>query len=188
MKYSFNALARQLPESYDYGVGSHMQAGIGIVGTEEQRLEFARRMFRRPQNMLEYERVARTILLGVDAGLVQPAILQWPNSPDVLAEWDRLETSKEEIVDGLPSKAKMGRDIYNLASDTQVATDDRLKAFRLYGELQGHIGSAKTQINNNIDARSVILVPSRSRTLDDPDREAKVIEAQARLVKDASRP
>jgi hypothetical protein len=188
MKYAFDAsAARRLPESYDYGVFA--QSGVGIIGTAEQRLEFAQRMHRLPKNGQEYIRACRTILQGQDAGLVEIAAVQWPTSPDVLAEWNRLDdnASKEEVSDGLPSKAKLGRDVYNLGLDTSIDPDDRIKAFRLFAEVQGHIGRGGNTINNNIDARSIILVPRRSVRLDDPEREEKVIQAQARLVSDAVR-
>lgn len=184
--YAFDAAERRLPASYDYGIASHSQAGFGIVGTPEQRLEFAKRTHRLAKNGLEFLKVCQVILTGLDSGLVTVAVNTWPNSPDVLAEWNRLDDSKEETNDGLPSKAKLGRDIYNLASDTTVPPDDRLKGFRLYAELQGHVGRVGGTINNNIDARSIILVPRRSQRLDDPEREEKVIQAQARLVSDAS--
>jgi hypothetical protein len=188
MKWKFDAQAvRQLPPSYDYGVFSRPLSGA--VGTAAQRLEFAQRAHKVPHNDQEFLRLCRIILQGEDHDIVAVAASTWPNLPEVLAEWDRLDdnASKDEVSDGLPSKAKLGRDVYNLALDTSVDPDDRIKAFRLFGELQGHIGRAGSVINNNIDARSIILVPRRSAKVDDPEREEKVIQAQARLVSDAVR-
>jgi hypothetical protein len=185
-RFAFDATARRLPASYDYGVG-HTIMGAGIVGTSAQRLEFAKRTHRTPHNDQEFLRVCRVILTGDDTPLVEVAARQWATAPDVLAEWNRLDDSKEEIGDGLPSKQKLGRDVYNLALDSQIDPDDRIKAFRLFAEVQGHIGRGGGVVNNNIDARSIILVPRRSSRVDDPEREEKVIQAQARLVSDAVR-
>ncbi len=181
---------RQLPQSYDYGsteFGPNVAYGSGEIGTQEQRLEFARKMHRRPHNFMECERVLRTILVGDQVGLIAGAAIYWMRHPDVLNEWDRLDEEKVEIEEGLPSKQKLARDVYNIGLNEQIDADDRLKAFRLYGEVQGHIGVKGSSVTN-IDARSVILVPRRSSRVDDPEREAKVIESQALLVKDAKQP
>lgn len=186
MKFHFDPAARTLPESYDYGVGAASVPGTAVVGTDAQRLEFARLTHRRPKNAMEYERVCRTLLVGEDAGSIYGAVLTWPNHPDVLREWDRLDgnEAKDEVADGLPAKSRWARDVYNMAQDARLDADDRLKAFRLYAEGQGYVG-VRGGTNVNIDNRAIILVPRRSAKLDDPEREEKVIQAQARLIADA---
>lgn len=188
VKWHFDMTAHKLPESYDYGqpaAAEHVMAGHGIVGTPEQRLDFAKKMHRRPQNMLEYRRQITTILLGEESHMIGAAVVQWPDAPDVLAEWERLDDSgaKEEVADGLPTKQKWARDVYNAAADDRFDLRDRLHAFKLYGEAQGFVGGSATI--TNIDNRSIILMPQRRRLIDDPEHEAKVISAQARLVTDA---
>lgn len=179
------APAGSIVPSHDYGPIDRMPAGFGIVGTAEQRVEFARRMHRRAANMQEYENQAR-IVLGAQHYLAGEAARTWPTSTEYLNEIERLDKSNDDIGEGLPTKEKMARDIYNMATDVELDADDRLKAFRLYGETRGFVGQKNAPVVN-VDARSIILVPRRNPRVDDPDREEKIIQAQARLVKDAER-
>jgi hypothetical protein len=153
------------------------------LGTREQRIEFAQITFKTGRHY-EAARVAARRILACDDGVANEAVRQWQFHPDVTEEYDRLGGERETINDGLPSKEMLAREIYNIGLDNHIDPDDRLRAFRLYAEVRGHI--AKPGTNVNIDARSIILLPRRSTKLDDPEHEQKVIEAQARLVKDAN--
>lgn len=154
-----------------------------VIGTREQRIEYARLTFKNGQHYEGSLKAARRVL-NCEEGVAMEAVRQWQHHPDVTGEYDLLSEDKEVVNDGLPSKEVLARDVYNMGLDTHMDADARLKAFRLFAEIRGHI--AKPGTNVNIDNRSIILLPRRAARVDDPDREQKVIEAQARLVKDAS--
>lgn len=154
------------------------------LGTREQRLEFAAITFKNGRHLEGCLRAAMRVL-NCDEGIAQEAVRQWQHHPDVTTEYERLAEDKEVVNDGLPTKEALARDVYNIGLDAGVDPDDRLKAFRLFAEIRGHI--AKPGTNISIDQRSIILLPRRNPVLDDEAREQKVIEAQARLVSDATK-
>lgn len=186
--YQFDMTQHRLPESYDLGEPARRVAGRGQIGTIEQRQEWAKLVHRMADNMMAHEGAARRVLSAEDQGMAHQAALEWRNSVDCMTVWDALNSKEgsDEVSDGLPTKAILARDVYNVALDGTEDADDRLKAFRLYGEIQGFVNRGGATVNTNIDARSIILVPRRSSRVDDPDHEQKVIEAQARLVTDAT--
>lgn len=193
MNFEFSAAVRTIADQRDYGVAGAVSTRPvdGRVGRFDQRMEFAKAMHQRPRNVLEYDRVLRMMLVGPDSGMIAAAAATWPNDPDVLAEWDRLDghEARDEVADGLPTKQRWLRDIYNVGLDAaHCDPDERLRAFRLYGEGQGFIGGGKGSTTNVYDNRSIILVPRRGGYVDDPDREQKIVNAQAKLIVNAKGP
>lgn len=118
-----------------------------------------------------------------DSGLAVMAADRWPYDPIVIEELGRLR--KVEPAINLPSREEQARDLYNIANDPTRSVDDRLKAHKLYAEVQGFIrkpGESGTTVN--IDNRRVMMVREPPKTIE--DWEAGAIPQQARLLADAS--
>lgn len=118
---------------------------------------------------------------GLQAGAV------WSRELAVIAMRDDfiLNGGDAEASD-LPSKEQIGREIIAVA---RAARDpkDRLAAYRLYGEINGHIEKPGVTVNNN-DNRivNVLKVPVRDATpADDADFDRRFKLQQTALVENA---
>ena len=84
----------------------------------------------------------------------------------------------------LPSKEDFARKVLELG-DTARATEDRLKAYRLFGEIMGYIEKPTTNINNNVmTANKVMIVREQASN---EAWEAKLFEQQRNLAHASAR-
>jgi len=85
----------------------------------------------------------------------------------------------------LPSKEKVSREIYAIASDRRTPIEDRLKAYKLYGDMRGYIEKPGTTIDARTQkvTHNVMIVNSSG----DDDAWAKKVKAQQeRLISDSN--
>lgn len=140
---------------------------------ESKRL-FAQHLIRTPDNPF----AAAQIVFPTQAqtGIALQVAQLWPKDPFVIAEQEKLLASPE-AKSYLPSKEMQAKDIYTIAEDIHVATEDRLKAHKQYSELMGYIEKpVPGQINV---VQGVIVV--RDHGTDD-DWERKAVEHQRTLT------
>lgn len=95
--------------------------------------------------------------LVTDTGTALEIARCWPKDSIVIAEMNRLQSTKEIGV-VLYSKDEQAANILAIAVNTNVDIESRLKAHRLYAELCGHITKEATTISTNIITNHVIKV------------------------------
>jgi hypothetical protein len=101
------------------------------------------------------------------------------NDEFVKSEKVRLLNGKD-AVDLLPSKEKQAKDIYDLATNQNIAVEDRLKAHRLYAELRSFIEKpAQGGNTTNILNKGVMIVKDHGT---EDEWESKVMRQQASLT------
>lgn len=150
----------------------------------EAKQAYARYIYGKPATPEARFHAARQLYPSQETvGFALTVASDWPDDPIVIAELDRLASEDEQ---DLPNKAKLARDIYNLADDGSKSVDDRLKAYKLYAEVRGFIEKPAPigNVNNNyVDNRKVMLIPP-SPPIDEWEQGA--VNQQAKLVSDAS--
>jgi hypothetical protein len=107
---------------------------------------------------------------------------EWTHDFYVLAKQAELleQYGEDEF---LPSKTVLARRIFELAETSRDAKD-RLAAYRLYGELQGHIkkdGGTNVQFNNVTNNRVMVIKDHGN----DDDWERKAQKHQTKLIEHA---
>lgn len=101
---------------------------------------------------------------------------EWLHDEFVLAEKDRL-LSENGPDHYLPSKYELAHEVFALATGTAIA-EDKIKAFKLYAEIQGMI--SKAPVNNNVVDNSVrVLMVSPSDPVAVAARQAKLLRDMA---------
>lgn len=100
---------------------------------EEQKRAFAAALLRTPDDP-----VKAAFASIPSTGLAIQAAKLWLTDPIVVAEKIRLiETNG--LKSFLATKEEQAKDIYQMATDTRIDEEVRLKAHRLYAEILGHI-------------------------------------------------
>lgn len=150
----------------------------------ELKRRFALECRKRPDNDAgRFEAACMVFPNQIDTPLAWRAAQEWRFDPVVIAEM--AELAKAEDAADLPSKEEQARDIYRLASDKTLAVDDRLKAHKLYADLQGYVqkpGAGGAQVY--VDNRRVMMMPHPANSTD--DWEAQATKHQTKLVIDAT--
>lgn len=113
-------------------------------------------------------------------GIGMQVASEWASDPYVLTEKARL-LGNSGGTDFLPSKAQQARDIYAIATATTNSPEDRIKAHRLYAEMQNFIDKGAGALN--ILNQGVMIVRSQGS---DEEWEKKTTEQQRTLTGDSS--
>lgn len=110
-------------------------------------------------------------------GIALQLAQEWIRDPYVESETQRLlrETSGDGF---LPSKSRQSLDLYALANDPKVDPDVRIKAHRLYAEMQGSIEKPIAGQTNILNQG--VLIVSKHGT--DEQWEKTAIESQRTLT------
>lgn len=100
---------------------------------------------------------------------------EWPHDAYIVARKKvLLETDGPEAY--LPSKYELAHDVYHVASTTTDA-ETRIKAYKLFADIQGHISKPSTAVQINTHVKQKVLVVHK---YDDKTVE----EAQAKLLRE----
>lgn len=118
-----------------------------------------------------------------DTGLALRISTEWPNDPYIKEKQaELLELNGEAAY--VASKLQLARKVFELG-DTARAIEDRLKAYRLFGEIMGYIEKPTTNINNNVmTANKVMIVREQASN---EAWEAKLFEQQRNLAHASAR-
>jgi hypothetical protein len=112
------------------------------------------------------------------------AACEWPNDPIVIFEIDSLVASNN-TVQILPTKDEIAYEIY-LIGKKAFEPEDKLKAYKLYAELQGMVKSPGININNSIktinDNSRVLEVMEHTNHGSDDNWEDKLLLQQKKLT------
>lgn len=125
-------------------------------------------------------------VFGSDTGRALRASQQWVLDSEVVScQVKLLEEYGEEQF--LPDKLALARAVFELAQNPNKPTDERLKAYELYGKIRGFID--RPAIVNNMDNRSIHLTTNKVMVMrdhgTDADWEQKALSQQQRLVSHA---
>jgi hypothetical protein len=145
----------------------------------EQKKAFAAEWLRNPDAF----KAALAVVGTQDAGRALFMSNNWVIDPLVLQ-------LKAELLDEhgakafLPTKEEFARSILDLA-EVARATEDKLKALRLFGEVMGFIEKPTTNINNNVVTANRVMVINQKG--DDASWEARLLKQQQGLAHVASK-
>lgn len=155
---------------------------MATASDDELKAKFARQWLKTPRNPFQ----AALAVFGTDTGRALLASKEWINDPVVLAEQAHiLETEGFRV--GLPTKEEYARKIIDAAEETlpdgtsRVAFEDKLKAYRLFGEVMGYIERpASTTINNNPQTINRVMIVKEHGS--DDDWERRLQNQQQKLI------
>jgi len=137
------------------------------------KLDFAANLLRTPNDPCK-----AAFATTPDTGLALQIAKLWVDDPAVKAHMDKLLVSND-AKSFLPTKEVQARDIYSLATNEQLAPEDRLKAHRLYAEVMGHIEKPSQTGTTNILNQGVMIV---REALSDEDWQEKATKQQRTLI------
>lgn len=147
------------------------------VDRTELKLCFAANLLRSPDDPMK-----AAFATTPDTGLALQIARQWIDDPVVKVEQERL-LNTSEAKSFLPSKEQQAKDIYAMATNDRLATEDRLKAHRLYAEVMGHIEKPAVGGGINILTQGVMIVKDAGS---DADWQEKAAQQQRALTANAS--
>jgi len=151
-----------------------------MYNTPELKREFALAYLRNPSDSFG----AALVVCPHDPGKALEIASTWPRDPEVIAHQREAEEELGEM-HFLPGKADLARQVWEIGTNKQIDTADRLKAMKLYADLRGYIEAPSTIINNNnaVSNNKVMVIENYGS---DDDWEERVRQQQAKLVEDAS--
>lgn len=117
-----------------------------------------------------------------DDNLARMAAEEYPYDRVVIEEMARLEAVEPEA--GLPSRAEVARDVFNMAKDASKSVEDRLKCYKTYADLMGYIQKPSDKGVNIFNNSRIMVMPSAPASVDSWEETASA--HQARLVGNAS--
>lgn len=133
---------------------------------ENKRL-FAKYLIRTPDNPFA---AAKVVFPAQDqVGIALEVAQRWVSDAFVLAEQDKL-LSTYDAKAYLPTKEMQAKDIYAIAKDDKVATEDRLKAHKQYSELMGFI--EKPAPNGQINVMQGVIIVKDHGSDDEWEKQA----------------
>lgn len=127
---------------------------------DDLKRRYAGYLSERPDNDVERMHAARMLFPRQEQVFVAMEIAKsWPHDPIVVAELTRLRSAGHDT--NLPTKADIGRRLINIADDTKLGIDYRLKALDKYAEIMGMKpqGSGAPVVIGNVDQRRVFVLP-----------------------------
>ncbi len=143
----------------------------------EQQLKekFAEELLRNPGDPFK----AGLAVFGMNTGRAMQAAQQWATDPYVMEYKDKL-LEERGVRSFLPTKEDLAREIIDFARAIGCP-EDKIKAFRLYGEVMGFIEKPAVNVNNNtnIQQNSVMVIKDHGT---DDEWEAKLATQQRALV------
>jgi uncharacterized protein with NAD-binding domain and iron-sulfur cluster len=145
-----------------------------IVTEKEQKTAFAAAILKNPGDPF-----SAALSVIPNTGLALQAAQKWLDDEFVKSEKIRLvlELGEKSF---LPTKEDQLRDVYSMAKDEKLDADIRLKAHRLYAEMQGNIEKpAQGGNTTQILAQNVMIV--RDHGTDD-DWENNAVNQQRELI------
>jgi len=152
-----------------------------IETTLDRKKHFALELLRNPNDPFK----AAIEVFPENAGMALMVTSRWPNDPEVKKyQAEAMATLGETGF--LPSKGDLARAVWTMAENEKYNADERLRAYRLFGDIQGHIEKgAGPIINNNLTSNKVMVVNSQGS---DDEWEHRAASQQARLVEEAYAP
>lgn len=117
-----------------------------------------------------------------NTGLALQIAKNWPLDPIVKTHQDKL-LSSGDAKQYLPTKETQAKDIYAIATCSQNAVEDRLKAHRLYAEVMGFIEKPTPGNQTNILNQGVMIVRDAGS---DADWQEKAAAHQRTLTSHAT--
>jgi hypothetical protein len=126
---------------------------------------------------------AAIAIVGADAGRALQISNDWIKDADVLKFKAKLIAESGEAA-FIPSKEAFALKVFEVAESARH-TEDRLKAYRLFGEIMGYIEKPTTNINNNVVTANKVMIV-REQVSDDV-WEAKLLKQQRELTHVASK-
>ena len=138
----------------------------------ERKTAFAIELLKSPDNPLK-----AALVIEPNTGEALRMVHFWSNDEFVLSEKARLlkECGAKSF---LPTKEEFAKAVYNLA-EVAGFVDDKLKAFRLYGDIMGFIEKPGVNINNNVVTNRVMVVNSNGSN---DEWEQKLLKQQKALT------
>ena len=129
---------------------------------------------------------AACVVFGSDTGKALYAASHWVYDAQVIADKERISADYNAL-EYMPSKALLAKAIWDLATgqDGRIDADNKIKAFKLYGEVMNFIEKpVAVSIDNskNVTVNKVMVVREAASN---EEWEQKLITQQARLL-DAS--
>lgn len=109
------------------------------------------------------------------------AAMNWPADPEVIAFMDDMEGEKGEM-GFLPTKGDLGRLVWDMAKDTKLEVEDRIKAAKLYAEIRGFVEKPSTGPVVNISQNRVMVIESHGSD----DEWSAALAQQQRTLKDVT--
>lgn len=109
------------------------------------------------------------------------AAMNWPADPEVIALMNDMQGEEGEM-SFLPTKADLGRLVWDMAKNTSLDVDDRIKAAKLYAEIRGFVEKAPTGPIVNVNQNRVMVIESHGS---DDEWSAKLAHQQ-RTLKDVT--
>ena len=84
-----------------------------------------------------------------EAGLAMNAAQSWVMDPVVLAKKAAVitEVGEESF---LPTKVDLARAVWDLARNDKCANEEKIKAYKLYGEIRGFIQGPNSKVQHNL--------------------------------------
>lgn len=149
---------------------------VNLWFTDENKTRFAVELLKNRDDPFK----AANAVFSHDARIALQVSREWPDDPFVLeqmAEYEG-EVRRSSL---LPSKDEYALKVWETASSERaMSVDDRLKAYKLFGEIMNYIQKPEPATTNvNIDSRRVMLVKDSGS---DEDWEAKIERQQLELV------
>lgn len=123
-------------------------------------------------------KAATSIVGSGDPGRLLVMSNNWVVDPIVLDEKAAL-LAKHGPRFFIPSKEELAREVYELAKASRV-TEDRLKAYRLFGDIMGYIEKPTTNIQTNVAVVNRVMVVNEQGS--DADWEKKLMQQQDKLA------
>ena len=145
----------------------------------ELKKQFALALLKTPDDPFE----AGIAVFGNNTGEALRVSRRWLDDPDVL----RFKEEALKLVGEasfLPTKTQLAREAYKLAIDIKLHADDRIKAMRLYADINGYIEKNGPVINNNILTTNKVMLVRDTGTTE--EWENKMALQQSRLIEDAN--
>lgn len=139
---------------------------------DERKTAFAIQLLKNPDNPFK-----AALAIEANTGEALKMAHFWVNDEFVLEEKARIlgECGAKSF---LPTKDEYAKAVYSLA-ETASFVDDKLKAFRLYGDIMGFIEKPGVSINNNVVSNRVMVVNSNGSN---DEWEQKLLKQQQALT------
>lgn len=107
--------------------------------------------------------------------------MEWPNDPEVIeAQKEMLDDSGE--MGFLPTKGDLARLVWDMAKNTALDVEDRIKASKLYAEIRGFVEKPSTGPIVNVSQNRVMVIQSQGSD----DEWSQKLANQQRALKDVT--
>lgn len=156
-----------------------MFPSLKIDNETEKRSAFAMALAQTPNDAFG----AALRVFGDDTGTALSVYAVWAKDPEIIAEANK----QRDLIDPaarMPHREAIALEVLEIGRSEKHKVEDRLKAYKLYGEMMGIIEKPNTTINNQVNVSNrVMLVPVSSS---DEEWERRLYKQQTALVNAAA--